>query len=66
MTLGIGAGQMSRIDSAEIASVKPKKQVLILKELLWLRMRFFHLEIALMKLQRMESNVLFSWWIDKR
>ena len=42
MTLGVGAGQMSRIDSARIAAIKAQHAQFVATEFLWWRpMRFF-------------------------
>ena len=60
MTLGIGAGQMSRIDSAEIAVSKAKKAGFNLKGATMASDAFFPFRDSIDELQRMESNVLFS------
>ena len=41
-TLAIGAGQMSRIDSTNIAFNKSKKEKISLKGVLWHQKHFFH------------------------
>ena len=51
-TIGIGAGQMSRVISTEIAALKADQENLDAKTQQWHRMPFFHLEMELIKQQK--------------